>query len=201
MSEVTRILSAIEQGDRRRPSTCCRWSTTNCAGWLPSTWPTRSRGKRYGHRPGPRSLPPAGRQADEPRLGGPGPLLRCRRGGHAAHPGRERPPQAEPQARRRPGAAGTARGGMGGRPSPARTCSPWTRRWTGSRPKTRSRPTWSSSATSPACPAQAALPSASRAHGRPVLGVRTRLASREMTHGDAGRRGGPASPGRKMKNP
>ena len=36
MNDVTRILSAIEHGDPRRPSSSCRWSTTSCASWPPS---------------------------------------------------------------------------------------------------------------------------------------------------------------------
>ena len=33
MSDVTRILSAIERGDPGRPSDSCPWSTTSCAAW------------------------------------------------------------------------------------------------------------------------------------------------------------------------
>ena len=65
MNDVTRILSAIEPGDPRRPSSSCPWSTTSCASWRRSGWPRRSRGRRS--RPPPWSTRPtcgwsAGRQ-------------------------------------------------------------------------------------------------------------------------------------------
>jgi len=43
MTDVTRILNAIEQGDAGRPTSCCRWCMRNCG-----FWPLRS----Y-HRNGP----------------------------------------------------------------------------------------------------------------------------------------------------
>ena len=39
MNEVTRILSAIEQGDPTPPASCCRWSTTSCAAGGPEAGP------------------------------------------------------------------------------------------------------------------------------------------------------------------
>ena len=60
------------------------------------------------------------------------------------------------------------------------TCSPWTRPSPGWPPRTRSRPGWSNSGTSPGCPiaeAAAAL-GLSRGHRRPPLGVRPGLAPR-----------------------
>src|SRR5262249_11154737 len=69
------------------------------------------------HRPRPRGLPPPRRWEYPGRLGGPRPLLRrlCR--GHAAHPRRQRPPQADRQARRG-GAARAPGGGPPRRPGP-----------------------------------------------------------------------------------
>ena len=76
-------------------------------------------------------------EQDDPAVGRPGPLLRRRRRGDAPHPRRERPPQGRPQA----GGAPRAGRPRGGRASPSRTrastCSPWTRPSRHWRPGTR----------------------------------------------------------------
>ena len=46
MSEVTRILSAVEQGEPSAAEQLCRWSTMSCASWRPRGWPTRSPARR-----------------------------------------------------------------------------------------------------------------------------------------------------------
>ena len=43
MTEVTRILSAIQQGDPRSGS--CRWSMRSCGRSPPTSWPRRSRAR------------------------------------------------------------------------------------------------------------------------------------------------------------
>ena len=94
MSNISRVLSAIEQGDPRPPSNCCRWSTTSCASWPPQKLAQEAPGQTLqatalvheaylrlvGRRPGP-------------ALGQPRPLLRRRGRGHAPHP-RSRAPAA-----------------------------------------------------------------------------------------------------------
>ena len=41
MNEVTRILSAVEQGDPQAAEQSCRSSTTNCVSWPRSDWPRK----------------------------------------------------------------------------------------------------------------------------------------------------------------
>ena len=98
MNDVTRILSAIEQGDpqggRAAPAAGLRRAAQ--AG-RPEAGAGEARPDAPGHGPGPRGLPPAGRRRRGPAVGQPGPLLRRRGRGHAPHPRRQRPPQAAPK--------------------------------------------------------------------------------------------------------
>ena len=113
MNDVTRILSAIEQGDpkaaERAPAAGLRRAAQ--AG-RPAAGPGEARPDAPGHGPGPRGVPPAGRTPRTPGLGQPRPLLRRRGRGHAPHPRRERPPQGEPRS-----AAGAGSGSTSTRPS------------------------------------------------------------------------------------
>ena len=104
-------LNAIERGrPARPPSSCCRWSTTSCAGWRRRSWPRRSRARRC--RPTAlvheAYLRLVGARATSRPVGRPRSLLRRRRRGHAPHPGGQCPPQTQPQARRRTGRARTS---------------------------------------------------------------------------------------------
>jgi len=52
MSDVTRILEAIERANRRQPTLYCRWFMTNCGDWLlgEDMFARRNRGLHV-HRP------------------------------------------------------------------------------------------------------------------------------------------------------
>ena len=128
MNDVTRILSAIEQGDPQaaeqllplvydelRKLAAQRLAQEKPGQTLQATALVHEAYLRLvGRRGGP-------------AMGRPRPLLRRRRRGHAPHPRRERPPQAAPEARRRPAAASTStRSSSPSRPPPT-TCSPSTR--------------------------------------------------------------------------
>ena len=128
------ILTAIEPATRRPPPNCSRWSTTSCASWPPPGWPRRSRARRSRRPPWSTRRTCGWSAATQPQdWNGRGPLLRRRRRGHAPHPRRARPPQAEPSS----AAAGRRRVDLDRRrrrPPEARptTSWPWTRRSTSS---------------------------------------------------------------------
>ena len=129
MSDVTRILSADRAGrpQGRRAAAAAGLRRAAEAG-RPETGPGEAGADAPGHGPGPRGVHPAGGCREGPALGQPGPFLRRRGRGHAADSGRERPPQAQPKARRR----ARQRWISTGRRSPLAddqpmNCSPWTR--------------------------------------------------------------------------
>ena len=98
MSNVTRILSAIEPATPTPPSSCCRWSTTSCASSRPRSWPRRSRARRS--RPPPwcmRHICGWSAIGQPQRLEQPRAFLRRRGRGHAPHPHRPRPAQESRQ--------------------------------------------------------------------------------------------------------
>ena len=134
MNDVTRILSAIEQGDPQAAEQLLPLVYDELRKLAAQRLAQReARPDPPGHGPGPRGVPPAGRRRAGPALERPRPLLRRRRRGHAPHPRRERPPQATPQARRRPAAGRRSTPPTLAAPT-ARptTCSPSTRPSTGS---------------------------------------------------------------------
>jgi hypothetical protein len=51
MTDVTRILSAFEQGDGQAAEAYCRLSATGFANWLPPSSPTKSPAKFCRQRP------------------------------------------------------------------------------------------------------------------------------------------------------
>ena len=106
MNDVTRILSAIEQGDPQAAEELLPLVYDELRKLAAQKLAQEKPGPDApGHRPGPRGVPPAGRtRSRRQRLEQPRPLLRRRGRGHAPHPRRQRPPQARPQARRRPAA-------------------------------------------------------------------------------------------------
>ena len=151
VNDVTRILSAIEQGDPSAAEQLLPLVYDELRQIGRGTgWPRRSRPNASGDRPGSRGLSPAGRPGPGSALGPSRPLLRRSGRGHAPDPGRACPPQAESQTRRRSFRTRT-RTWMTwpGRILGTRwKCWPFTRRWIGSRRKRRERPNWSSCGTS-----------------------------------------------------
>ena len=102
MNDVTRILSAIEQGDPQAAEQLLPLVYDELRKLAAAeAGPGEARADAPGHGPGPRGLPAAGGRGAGPALGQSPALLRRRRRGHAAHPGRERPPQEAAEARRR----------------------------------------------------------------------------------------------------
>ena len=93
MSEVTRILSALEQGDPHAAEQLLPLVYEELRKLAAQKMAQEAAGPHASaNRPGPRGVPaPGGRTVRY--VGGPRPLLRRRRGSHAPHPGRERPPQ------------------------------------------------------------------------------------------------------------
>ncbi len=95
MTEVTRILAAIEQGDPQAAEQLLPLVYERAApAGRPEARPRDARPDPPGHGPGPRGVSPPGRRGPGPALEQPRPLLRRRGRGHATHPGRQRPPEA-----------------------------------------------------------------------------------------------------------
>ena len=87
MNDVTRILSAIEQGDPQAAEQLLPLVYDELRKLAAARMAAgEARPDPPGHRPGPRGVPAAGRRRAL-RLGQPRPLLRRRGGSHAAHPG------------------------------------------------------------------------------------------------------------------
>ena len=142
MNDVTRILSAIEQGDpqaaeRLLPAGLRRAAHAGRA----AAGPGEARPDPPGHGPGPRGLPAPGRPGERSGPGtaaatsSPPPPRRC-----AASSSTGRAPQAAEAGRRPPpprAGPGRPPGGRRARPT---TCSPSTRRSTGSPARPRRRP-------------------------------------------------------------
>ena len=154
MNDVTRILSAIEQGDPQaaeqllplvydelRKLAAQRLAQEKPGQTLQATALVHEAYLRL-----------VGRRGQARRLERPRPLLRRRRRGDAPHPRRQRPPQATPPSTAATGGGSTLDAvdlaGRGPRRRPARPRRGADR---ARRARTRSRPSWSSSATSPAC--------------------------------------------------
>ena len=128
MNDVTRILSAIEQGDPQaaeqllplvydelRKLAAQRLAQEKPGQTLQATALVHEAYLRL-----------VG--GEDPALGQPRPLLRRRGRGHAPHPRRERPPQAAAEARRRPSTRCDLDDvDVAGRTAAGATCSPSTR--------------------------------------------------------------------------
>ena len=125
---------------RRPPSSCCRWSTTSCAGWPPRRWPRRSRARRS--RPRPWSTRPisawwTSEQAQH--WDGRGHFFAAAAEAMRRILVEQARRKAAREARRRLAARRPRRARRSASESRRTTCSPWTRPWTGSRPRTRSQ--------------------------------------------------------------
>ena len=109
MTDVTRILSAIEQGDPQAAEQLLPLVYDELRKLAAQKLAQEKPGPDApGHGPGPRGLPAAGGRREGPALEQPRPLLRRRGRGHAPHPRRERPPQAEPRSAAAAGGASTS---------------------------------------------------------------------------------------------
>ena len=132
MSDVTRILAAIERGDPRAAEQLLPLVYDELRKLAAAeAGPGEARPDAAGDGAGARGLSAAGGRRQGAALGQPRALL-CRRGrGDAADPGRQCPPQAATQARRRPpaGRTGSAVDLAGRTPGPT-NCWRWTRRST-----------------------------------------------------------------------
>ena len=166
-----------------RPSNCCRWCTTSCASWRRSGWRSEQPGQTLQatalvHEAYLRLVDVERRPAVER----PRPLLRRRRRGDAADPGRAAPGAASGVKhggglRTRRGAGRVAaRRRADGAPT---TCWRWTRRWTGWRAEDpQSAELVKLRYFAGLTIAQAAeRPGHLAAHGRPALGVRPGVAA------------------------
>ena len=179
MTEVTRILAAIDQGDRagRRATPPAGLQRAAQAGGRKADAAKLGADARR-HGPGPRGIPAAGRSRRLPTLERPRPLLRSRGPGHAPHPRRQRPPQAGPESaaqasQRQPlDAVATPEIERRDRWPSTRHCESWPR-------PTPSRPAWSSCAYFAGLTGEQAAKvlDISPCHGRPPLGLRQGLAA------------------------
>ena len=154
MSDVTHILAAIERGDPKAVDQLLplvydelrRLAAQRLA-------QERARTDLASDGPGARGLRPPCRGQRAAALGGARPFLRRRRRGHAPHPDRPGPAQANQEGRGRTPPARPRRHRAGSsRTRTATAYSPWTRQSSSSKRKTRARPSWSSSGSSPASP-------------------------------------------------
>ena len=153
MNDVTRILSAIEQGDpkaaERAPAAGLRRAPP---ARRPAAGPGEARADAPGHGPGARGLPPAGRRGRARRWDGRGHFFAA-----AAEAMRRilvdnaRRKRAEP--RRRPRFGWSWPRGTGSPPPPT-SSSPSTTRSPGWPRTTRRPPSSSSSGSSPGCPSR-----------------------------------------------
>ncbi len=154
MTNVTHLLAAAAGGDKLAGANSCPWSTTSCASWPPTGSPARSRGRPSRPRPWStrRTCGWSATTTRQPRgtaaaTSSPPPPRPC------AHPRRPRPaPKARRQGRRRGG------GPDGGvepmahrRGAPGGILCPRARRSAASpAAEDPTRPSWSSSGSSPA---------------------------------------------------
>ena len=92
MSDVTRILTAIERGDPAAAQELLPLVYEELRRLAAQRLARGAGTDAPGHRPGPRGVPAVGRLR-RPGMERPQPFPRRRGRGHAAHPGRQRPPQ------------------------------------------------------------------------------------------------------------
>ena len=147
MSDVTRILSQIEQGDPQAAEQL-----------LPLVYDELRKlaaAKLAQEKPGQTLQATAlvheaylAAGGDEQIVRGSSALLSCRGRGDAADPDRPRPAPASHPAWRRSAAGSAVRSRNRSREAPPTSCWRWTKPWSGSPPSIRSRPNWSSCATS-----------------------------------------------------